>query len=82
MSFTHIGIVGAGGWGTALALVLGESGVPVTLWGHDAKEIAAIREKRENVVYLPGVSLPESFQYSSDLTALTACTWWSAANAS
>ena len=50
MSFTHIGIVGAGGWGTALALVLGESGVPITLWGHDPAEIAAIAEKRENEI--------------------------------
>ena len=73
MSFTHIGIVGAGGWGTALALVLGESGVPVTLWGHDAKEIAAIGEKRENVVYLPGVPLPESFRYTGELAKLTSC---------
>ncbi len=73
MSFQNIGIVGAGGWGTALALVLGESGVPVTLWGHDPREIAAIAEKRENVIYLPGVPLPASFQYTSDLAGLATC---------
>ena len=73
MSFTHIGIVGAGGWGTALALVLSESGVPITLWGHDPREIAAIAEKRENVIYLPGVPLPASFQYTSDFADLATC---------
>ena len=73
MSFTHIGIVGAGGWGTALALVLGESGVPITLWGHDPREVAAIAEKRENVIYLPGVPLPASFQYTSELASLGTC---------
>jgi glycerol-3-phosphate dehydrogenase len=33
MSFSQAGIVGAGSWGTALALLLHENGLPVTLWG-------------------------------------------------
>ncbi len=73
MNFTHIGIVGAGGWGTALALVLSESGAPISLWGHDPREVAAIAEKRENVIYLPGVPLPASFQYTSELAGLATC---------
>ncbi len=73
MSFTHIGIVGAGGWGTALALLLRENKFAITLWGHDAAEIATIRERRENVSYLPGVALPEGFGFTSALDDLARC---------
>ena len=73
MSFQHIGIIGAGGWGTALALLLHENKVPITLWGHDPQEIATIAEKRENVIYLPGVPLPDGFRYTSDLRDLAGC---------
>jgi glycerol-3-phosphate dehydrogenase (NAD(P)+) len=73
MTFQSIGIIGAGGWGTALALVLHENQVPITLWGHDPREVAAIREKRENVPYLRGVPLPESFHFTSELGDLAAC---------
>ena len=73
MSFQNIGIVGAGGWGTALALVLHENNLPVTLWGHDAREVATIAERRENVIYLPGVPLPAEFRYTSALGDLAAC---------
>jgi len=73
MSFTHLGIVGAGGWGTALALLLHENEFPITLWGHDPREIATIAEKRENVIYLPGVPLPEGFEYTGELDDLASC---------
>lgn len=73
MSFQNLGIIGAGGWGTALALVLHDNGFPITLWGHNPQEIAAIREKRENVVYLRGVPLPESLAFTSALDDLAAC---------
>ena len=73
MSFTNIGIVGAGGWGTALALLLHENNFPITLWGHDPLEVALVAERRENVVYLPGIPLPESFRYTSDLDDLAVC---------
>ena len=48
MSFQHVGIVGAGSWGTALAVLLHENGLPVTLWGHDAAHIASVAATREN----------------------------------
>jgi glycerol-3-phosphate dehydrogenase (NAD(P)+) len=73
MSFQKIGIVGAGGWGTALALLLHENRFSITLWGHEPREIATIREKRENVVYLRGVPLPEEFRYTSELNDLAGC---------
>jgi len=73
MSFQNIGIIGAGGWGTALALVLHENKFPITLWGHDPGEVAAMREKRENVAYLRGVPLPAEFRFTSDLDELAGC---------
>ena len=52
--------------GTALALLLHENKFPITLWGHDPGEIATMREKRENTIYLRGVPLPESFRKIDD----------------
>jgi glycerol-3-phosphate dehydrogenase (NAD(P)+) len=73
MSFQHVGIIGAGSWGTALALLLHENRLPVTLWGHDAAQIAALTATRENTAYLPGVPLPESFRFTAELGDLVGC---------
>ncbi len=66
-----IGIVGAGSWGTALALLLTRNGFPVTLWGHDSEAISRIQLDRENRVYLPGVPLPEAIHLSADLAEVS-----------
>jgi glycerol-3-phosphate dehydrogenase (NAD(P)+) len=63
----NIGVIGAGAWGTALAALLAEKGHAVTLWmfEHDlAEETVRLRENR---VYLPGVTLPNSVQVTSSL---------------
>jgi glycerol-3-phosphate dehydrogenase (NAD(P)+) len=73
MSFAKVGIIGAGGWGTALALLLHEKGLPVTLWGHQASEIERCARERENAAYLPGVKLPAALAWTSDLDALAGC---------
>ena len=73
MTFQHIGIIGAGGWGTALALLLHENKFPITLWGHDPQEIERSAAQRENVVYLPGIALPEALRFTGDLDALGGC---------
>jgi glycerol-3-phosphate dehydrogenase (NAD(P)+) len=57
---TEIGIIGAGGWGTALAKVIAEKGQRVTLWCHGAENFRAIVESRENRIYLPGITLPKT----------------------
>lgn len=57
---TEIGILGAGGWGTALAKVVAEKGERVTLWCHGEDSFRAIVETRENRIYLPGARLPET----------------------
>jgi glycerol-3-phosphate dehydrogenase (NAD(P)+) len=53
-----IGIIGAGGWGTALAKVLADKGEAVTLWCHGSDSFRQIVEARENRTYLPGIRLP------------------------
>lgn len=57
-----IGIIGAGGWGTALSKLLCEKGLEVTLWCHGETSYREIQEKRENRLYLPGISLPISLK--------------------
>ena len=59
-------VIGDGGWGTALALVLRENGHEVTLWGPFAETINEIREGGENVLYLPGVALPDDLTWTAD----------------
>ncbi|MES2571713.1 MAG: NAD(P)H-dependent glycerol-3-phosphate dehydrogenase [Verrucomicrobiota bacterium] len=73
MSFKNIGVVGAGSWGCALALLLQEKGFPVTVWGHDAGQIEEIAGRRENKAYLPGVAMPETLRFTSELEELSPC---------
>lgn len=55
-----IGVLGAGSWGTALAIALSNSKNQVELWGRDKGQINLIKTQRENKKYLPDVILPES----------------------
>ena len=55
-------MIGAGGWGTALAKVLCDKGNEVTLWCHGEKCYQEIQERRENCSYLPGILLPLSLK--------------------
>ena len=71
---TKIAILGAGSWGTALAIVLSRSRKPheISLWVRNAALAEAIQRERENKVYLPGSKLPESVGVHADLeTALS-----------
>ncbi|MDE3005074.1 MAG: NAD(P)-dependent glycerol-3-phosphate dehydrogenase [Gemmatimonadota bacterium] len=64
-------VVGAGAWGTALALVLVERGHDVRLWSYESAVADSIQRHRRNP-YLDGVTLPESLHATSDLTAAVA----------
>jgi glycerol-3-phosphate dehydrogenase (NAD(P)+) len=66
-------IVGAGGWGTALAALWGKDRREMVLWGHSAARIERLRQTRENADYLPGVKLPESVRLTSELADCAAC---------
>lgn len=64
---TKIGVVGAGSWGTALALLLYGNGHQVTVWSINEDEVQMLREKREHTAKLPGVKLPDDMEFTSDL---------------
>jgi glycerol-3-phosphate dehydrogenase (NAD(P)+) len=65
--FRKMAILGAGSWGTAMAVWLAGRGHPVTLWGHDRQHIGRMRETRRNDRYLPGVPLPPGIVPVEDL---------------
>ncbi len=54
----EIGILGAGSWGTALAVHLARSGHRVRLWAREPEVVEQMRDRRENEVFLPGIPLP------------------------
>jgi len=62
-------VVGAGSWGTALALVLADNGHRVRLWGHNPTQIEEINQYHTNKKYLPGIELPQLIEGYSDLKA-------------
>ncbi|SFT96458.1 NAD(P)H-dependent glycerol-3-phosphate dehydrogenase [Sedimentitalea nanhaiensis] len=68
----NIGILGAGAFGTALAISLAGNG-PVTLWARSHTQAAAMRLNRENAQHLPGVRLPDALSATSDVTHLADC---------
>jgi glycerol-3-phosphate dehydrogenase (NAD(P)+) len=65
--YDHIGVIGAGAWGTALALVAAQAGRNVTLWAREPEIVDSVRAARENRLFLPGVTLPETIAATGDL---------------
>ncbi|MDD3030460.1 MAG: NAD(P)-dependent glycerol-3-phosphate dehydrogenase [Alphaproteobacteria bacterium] len=72
-SFNHFGIIGAGAWGTALALALHRAGRSVSLWVFEPELAASMAKTQENSAYLPGIPLPSALTYVTDIRAMTAC---------
>lgn len=68
-----ISILGAGAWGTALAISLAPRH-QVTLWARDAQQIAAMQTQHHNHRYLPDIALPPSLQLTADLETALATT--------
>ena len=62
-----IGIIGAGSWGTALAVLLNNNGQQVTVWSVLEDEIKLLKEEREHKDKLPGIPLSEKIQFTTDL---------------
>lgn len=69
-----ISIIGAGAFGTALAISLARTGVPVTLWARDADQAKDMQTRRENIARLPGVTFPNSVTVTSDISSALADT--------
>ena len=67
MQSENLAIIGAGSWGTALALLLAKKGLTFPLWVYEEDLCATMKTKRENTLFLPGFSLPENIQPTSSL---------------
>lgn len=67
-----ITVLGAGAWGTALAILLQRSAHRVTLWGHDAGHLADMQQAGRNDRYLPGVELPRDWRLEPDIATAIA----------
>lgn len=68
-----IGVMGAGAFGTALAIALAKAGNPVTLWCRTATQADRMNAARVNDAYLPGAGFPESLVVTSQTEALGNC---------
>jgi glycerol-3-phosphate dehydrogenase (NAD(P)+) len=66
MAFNHIAVIGAGAWGTALALTCSRAGRNVTLWEHDPKNAQQLKKNRESL-FLPGTRIDEGISVASEL---------------
>ena len=73
MTFQHVGVIGAGAWGTALAQVCARAGLTVTLQAREAEVVASIATSRENTMFLAGVKLEAAITASADMASLAAC---------
>jgi glycerol-3-phosphate dehydrogenase (NAD(P)+) len=66
-SMDKVSIIGAGGWGTALAILVANNGYEVCLWSRNAEFADTLNRKRNNHKYLPGISIPGSIAITSEL---------------
>jgi glycerol-3-phosphate dehydrogenase (NAD(P)+) len=62
-----IAVIGAGAWGTSLAMVLAQNGYAVRLWEYFPEYALHLQTTRDNTKFLPGVKIPESIVITSDL---------------
>lgn len=65
-------VLGAGSYGTALAICIARKGTRTLLWGRDQTAMQAMAEERSNARYLPGIAFPDTLEPVSDLTAAVA----------
>lgn len=72
-SLQSFGVLGAGAWGTALALTLARADRDVRLWAHRPETARAVAAARENADYLPGVTLDAAVAPTADMADLACC---------
>jgi glycerol-3-phosphate dehydrogenase (NAD(P)+) len=73
MNFKKVGILGAGGWGTALAILLCGNGAQVNLWSHDTELVDRINSTKTNEDFLKGVAVPEVINVTNNPDVLSDC---------
>ncbi|MFP4561501.1 MAG: NAD(P)H-dependent glycerol-3-phosphate dehydrogenase [Thiohalorhabdus sp.] len=66
-------VLGAGAWGTALAIHLARCGFRVLLWDRSPERAAAMQDARENPDYLPGVPFPDEVTVTADMASVAGC---------
>jgi len=71
-SAAAIAVVGAGSWGTALAIQFARTGHPTLLWGRAEDDPAGLERARENARYLPGAPFPDALHADGDLERVLA----------
>ncbi len=72
-SMQRIGIIGAGAWGTALAVAARRAGRDVVIWAHEAEVAGTINAMRRNNTYLPDIHLDCCIRATTELAEVTAC---------
>jgi glycerol-3-phosphate dehydrogenase (NAD(P)+) len=73
MSFQTASVIGAGGWGSALAQLLSSRGGPVTIWAHEPAQAEEINTSHTNRQFLPGVELNKSIRATSSMEEAARC---------
>ncbi len=68
-SINRIGVLGAGAWGTTLAIVAQRAGRTVTLWARRPEQARALADSRENILHLPGLPLDPAIDITGDIRA-------------
>ena len=63
----NVGVIGAGSWGTALALLLNKNGHSVTVWSISEEEISMLSAEREHKSKLPGVKIPDDMAFTTNM---------------
>ena len=69
---SSIGVIGAGGWGIALAKLLADKGERITLWCHGSESYRELTERRESQSYLPSIVLPATVKITQSLAEAVA----------
>ena len=69
----HVGVIGAGAWGTALAMLANRAGSRVTLWTRNTQVIDSISTQRENAQYLPGQFIDPAIAITNDTSFISSC---------
>ncbi len=64
---TKIAVIGSGNWGTSLAFLMADKGFNVSIWVYEKELVAAINERHENILFLPGVALSLKIRATSSL---------------
>src|SRR6266849_6240602 len=62
-----VGVIGSGAWGTTLALLLANNGTETILWEYKPERAVEIRQRRENILFLPGIRFPDMLNVTSNV---------------